>query len=161
MTIKVGDSLPEATFFVPSAEGPQATTTAEIFAGKKVVLFGVPGAFTPTCSNNHLPGYVQHFDAIKAKGVDTIAVVAVNDAHVMKAWGASAGATGKITLLADGNAAFAKAIGLEMDGTAFGLGTRVKRFSMLVEDGKVKTLAVEETPRTAALSGAEAMLGNL
>ncbi len=161
MTIKVGDSLPEATFFTPSANGPQPLTTAEVFAGKKVVLFGVPGAFTPTCSNNHMPGYVQHHDAIKAKGVDTIAVVSVNDAHVMKAWGEATSATGKITLLADGNADFARAIGLEMDGSAFGLGTRVKRFSMLVEDGKVKTLAVEETPRTAALSGAEAMLGNL
>ncbi len=161
MTIQVGDSLPEATFNTPSATGPQPVTTAEIFAGKKVVLFGVPGAFTPTCSNNHMPGYVQHHDAIKAKGVDTIAVVSVNDAHVMKAWGEATGATGKIMLLADGNADFARKIGLDMDGTAFGLGTRVKRFSMLVENGKVKTLAVEETPRTAALSGAEAMLGNL
>ncbi len=97
MTIKVGDSLPEATFFTPSANGPQPLTTAEVFAGKKVVLFGVPGAFTPTCSNNHMPGYVQHHDAIKAKGVDTIAVVSVNDAHVMKAWGEATSATGKIT----------------------------------------------------------------
>ncbi len=161
MAIKVGDSLPEATFNTPGANGPQPVTTAEIFAGKKVVLFGVPGAFTPTCSNNHMPGYVQHHDAIKAKGVDTIAVVAVNDAHVMRAWGEATGATGKVMLLADGNADFARAIGLEMDGTAFGLGTRVKRFSMLVENGKVKTLAVEETPRSAAMSGAEAMLGNL
>jgi len=161
MTIKVGDRLPEATFHVPTADGPQPATTAEIFGGKKVVLFGVPGAFTPTCSNNHLPGYVQHADAIKAKGVDAIAVVAVNDAHVMKAWAEAAHATGVITPLADGNADFARALGLDMDGSAFGMGTRVKRFSMLVEDGVVRTLAVEETPRTAAVSGAEAMLGNL
>jgi len=161
MTIKLGESLPEATFHTPSPDGPQPVTTAQVFAGKRVVLFGVPGAFTPTCSNNHLPGYLQHAEAIKAKGVDAIAVVAANDAHVMKAWGASTSVEGRITLLADGNADFARALGLDMDGTAFGLGTRFKRFSMLVEDGVVKSLVVEETPREAAKSGAEAMLASL
>jgi glutaredoxin/glutathione-dependent peroxiredoxin len=161
MAIKVGDRLPDATFRTPGADGPQTLSTAEIFGGKKVVLFGVPGAFTPTCSNNHLPGYLQHGDAIRAKGVDAIAVVATNDAHVMRAWGEHAGVAGRIMLLSDGNADFAKAIGLDNDSSVFGMGTRFKRFSMLVEDGVVKSLAVEETPREAKVSGAEAMLASL
>ena len=161
MTIKVGDHLPEATFFVLGEGGPQPVKGQEFFAGRRVVLFGVPGAFTPTCSNNHLPGFLQHGDAIRAKGVDEIAVVAVNDAFVMKAWAEKTGGDGKIAFLSDGNGDFARATGLELDGTGRGLGLRFKRFSMLVENGVVKTLAVEDSPGQAAVSGAEAMLGNL
>jgi len=161
MTIKVGDTLPEATFTVMSAEGPKPVTTAEIFNGKTVVLFAVPGAFTPTCHRNHLPGYVQHGDLIRAKGVDTIAVTGVNDVFVMKAWADASGAGGKVEFLADGSAAFAKAIGMELDLTERGLGMRSKRYSMLIRNGVVAALAIEETPGTAAVSGAEAMLGML
>ena len=161
MTIKVGDHLPEATFYVLGEGGPQPVKGQEFFAGRKVVLFGVPGAFTPTCSNNHLPGFLQHGDAIRAKGVDEIAVVAVNDAFVMKAWAEKTGGDGKIAFLSDGNGDFAKATDLVLDGTGRGLGLRFKRFSMLVENGVVKTLAVEDSPGQAAVSGAEAMLGNL
>jgi glutaredoxin/glutathione-dependent peroxiredoxin len=159
MSIKVGDRLPESTFTSPSADGPKPVTTKEYFGGRTVVLFAVPGAFTPTCHANHLPGYVQHGDAIKAKGVDAIAVTGVNDVFVMKAWAEASGAMGKIDFLADGSAAFAKAIGLDLDLNARGLGTRSQRYSMIVKDGVVTSLSIEETPGTAAVSGAEAMLG--
>jgi glutaredoxin/glutathione-dependent peroxiredoxin len=158
MTIKVGDRLPDVTFFTPSAEGPKPVTTAEYFAGRKVVLFAVPGAYTPTCNANHLPGYVQHGDAIKAKGIAAIAVTGVNDVFVMKAWSETSGAVGKIDFLADGSADFAKAMGLSIDLSARGLGTRSQRYSMVVDDGVVKAMAVEESPGQAAVSGAEAML---
>jgi glutaredoxin/glutathione-dependent peroxiredoxin len=158
MTIKVGDRLPDATFFVPSAEGPKPVTTAEYFGGRRVVLFAVPGAFTPTCHANHLPGYVQHGDAIKAKGIDAIAVTGVNDVFVMKAWSEATGAAGKIDFLADGSGDFAKAIGLALDLTVRGLGMRSQRYSMVVKDGVVQALAIEESPGQAAVSGAEAML---
>ena len=156
--INVGDRLPNAKFKVMTAEGPADKTTDDIFKGKKVVLFAVPGAFTPTCSRNHLPGFVNNASAIKAKGVDTIAVTGVNDVFVMDAWRKAAGAEGKIEFLADGSADFAKAIGLHLDASAMGLGMRSKRYSMIVEDGVVKSLSVEETPGKAELSGADAML---
>jgi len=157
MSIKVGDRLPNATFRVMTAEGPKPKTTDEVFKGKKVVLFAVPGAFTPTCSKNHLPGYVQNADALKAKGVDTIAVTSVNDCFVHDAWKKSANADA-IEFLADGSAEFAKALGLELDASAGGLGIRSKRYSMLVEDGVVKTLNVEDVPSKADVSTAENML---
>ena len=158
--IKVGDRLPNATFNVMTAEGPKPRTTDEIFAGKKVVLFALPGAFTPTCSNNHVPGYRDNFDALKAKGVDTIAVTSVNDAFVMGAWQKMQGCEGKIEFLGDGSAKFAKAVGLELDLTARGMGVRSQRYSMLVEDGVVKTLNIEEGPGAEA-SGAVTMLGQV
>jgi glutaredoxin/glutathione-dependent peroxiredoxin len=161
MSIKVGDRLPDATFTSPSADGPKPVTTKEYFGGRTVVLFAVPGAFTPTCHANHMPGYVQHGAAIKAKGVDAIAVTGVNDVFVMKAWAEASGAMGKIDFLADGSAAFTRAIGMDLDLDARGLGTRSKRYSMIVKDGVVTAMAIEETPGTAAVSGAEAMLGML
>jgi peroxiredoxin len=160
MAIKVGDHLPEAKFRVMTAEGPGWKTTDEVFKGKKVVLFAVPGAFTPTCHKNHLPGFVQNADAIKAKGVDTIAVTAVNDGFVMNEWKKASGAD-KIEFLADGNGDFAKAIDMTLDASGNGLGTRSKRYSMLVEDGVVKKLNVEEAPGKADVSGADALLNQL
>src|ERR1700749_37868 len=161
MTIKVGDRLPEAKFGVMTAEGPCWKTTDEVFKGKKVVLFAVPGAFTPTCHKNHLPGFVQNADAIKAKGVDSIAVTAVNDGFVMNEWKRASGAEGKVEFLADGNGDFAKALDMTLDGSANGLGIRSKRYSMLVEDGVVKKLIVEEAPGKAEASGADALLAQL
>ncbi|HEX4556212.1 MAG TPA: peroxiredoxin [Xanthobacteraceae bacterium] len=161
MAIKVGDRLPEAKFRVMTAEGPGWKTTDEVFKGKKVVLFAVPGAFTPTCHKNHLPGFLQNAGAIKAKGIDTIAVTAVNDGFVMDAWKKATNAEGKIEFLADGNGEFAKAIDMTLDGSGNGLGLRSKRYSMLVEDGVVKKLNVEEAPGKAETSGAEALLKQL
>jgi peroxiredoxin len=161
MAIKVGDRLPEAKFRVMTAEGPGWKTTDEVFKGKKVVLFAVPGAFTPTCHKNHLPGFLQNSGAIKAKGIDTIAVTAVNDGFVMDAWKKASSAEGKIEFLADGNGDFAKAIDMTLDGSGNGLGIRSKRYSMLVEDGVVKKLNVEEAPGKAETSGAEALLKQL
>jgi glutaredoxin/glutathione-dependent peroxiredoxin len=158
MAIKVGDRLPEAKFRVMGPEGPAWKTTDEMFKGKKVVLFAVPGAFTPTCSNNHLPGFLKNADALKAKGVDEIAVTGVNDVFVMEAWKKATGAAGKIEFLADGNGDFAKALDLTMDGSAGGLGTRSKRYAMLVDNGVVKTLNIEEAPGKAEASGAENLL---
>jgi peroxiredoxin len=161
MAIKVGDRLPEAKFRVMTAEGPGWKSTDEVFKGKTVVLFAVPGAFTPTCHKNHLPGFVQNADAIKAKGVDAIAVTAVNDGFVMDAWKKASGAEGKVEFLADGNGDFAKAIDMTLDASANGLGIRSKRYSMVVEDGVVKKLNVEEAPGKADLSGADALLKQL
>lgn len=157
MAIKVGDSLPEATFTVMGAEGPGPQTTQEVFGGKKVVLFAVPGAFTPTCSKQHLPGFVANADKIKAQGVDTIACTSVNDAFVLGAWSKDADADGKVVMLADGSADFAKQLGLELDLSARGLGMRSQRYAMIVEDGVVKALNVEDAPGTADKSGAEAI----
>lgn len=157
MTIQVGDPLPQATFRVMTAEGPAARTTDDVFKGRRIVLVAVPGAFTPTCHRNHLPGYVAHAEAIRAKGVDAIAVTAVNDVFVLEAWSKAASATG-IEFLADGNGDFAKALGLDMDGTGFGLGVRSKRYAMLVDDGVVKALNVEDTPSKADVSSAETLL---
>jgi glutaredoxin/glutathione-dependent peroxiredoxin len=160
MTIQPGAALPEASFMITTADGPQKVTTAEIFAGRKVVFFGVPGAFTPTCHMNHLPGYLAHLDELKAKGVDAVVVMAVNDPHVMKHWAEATGAAGKITFLADGNADFARATGLELDLSAVGMGMRCQRFSMIVEDGVVKVLNIE-TERGVKESGVEKMLTQL
>jgi peroxiredoxin len=157
MAISVGDRLPDATFAVMGGEGPDQKTTADIFGGKKVVLFAVPGAFTPTCSKQHLPGFVANADMIKAKGIDAIACTAVNDVFVMDAWGKSAGADGKVVMLADGSANFAKKLGLEMDLSERGLGMRSKRYAMIVEDGVVKALEIEDAPGSAEKSGAEAI----
>jgi glutaredoxin/glutathione-dependent peroxiredoxin len=158
MAIKVGDRLPEAKFRVMGPDGPAWKTTDEVFKGKKVVLFAVPGAFTPTCSNNHLPGFLSNADALKAKGVDTIAVTGVNDVFVMEAWKRSTGAHGKIDFLADGNGDFAKAIEMTLDASGNGLGTRSKRYAMLVEDGVIKKLNVEEVAGKAEQSSAENLL---
>ena len=157
----VTEVLPSATFRVITADGPKPLSTDDVFKGKKVVLFAVPGAFTPTCTKNHLPGYIANAAAIKAKGVDTIAVTGVNDQFVMDAWKKSSGGEGKVEFLADGNGDFAKAIDLSLDASANGLGLRSKRYSMLVEDGVVKSLNVEEAPGKAEVSGAEAMLKSL
>jgi peroxiredoxin len=158
MTIKVGDRLPEAKFRVMGPEGPAVKSTDDIFKGKKVVLFAVPGAFTPTCNNNHLPGFLQNADAFKQKGIDTIAVTGVNDVFVMDAWKKATGATGKIEFLSDGNGEFAKALDMTLDGSGFGLGTRSKRYAMLVDNGVVKNLNVEEVAGKAEASGAENLL---
>jgi len=156
--IKVGDKLPEATFIVMTESGPSPRTTTEAFSGRKVALFAVPGAFTPTCHNNHLPGFLANADALKAKGVDAIACVSVNDVFVLDAWAKSTGAQDKIEFLADGSAVFAKALGLELDGTERGLGIRSKRYAMLVDDGVVKVLNIDDVPSNAEVSGAEALL---
>jgi peroxiredoxin len=161
MTIAIGDALPAATFKEKTSEGPVEITTEQLFKGKRVVFFAVPGAFTPTCSLNHLPGYLENRDAILAKGVDDIAVIAVNDWHVMGAWAQSAGGLGKIHFLADFDGSFTKALGLDIDLSGGGLGVRSKRYSMLVEDGVVKSLNIEESPGQATVSGAAAMIGQL
>ncbi len=158
MTIKVGDTLPAATFKVKTADGVVEKTTDEIFKGKKVVLFAVPGAFTPTCSLNHLPGFLDNHDAILAKGVDQIAVVSVNDPFVMGAWAQSTGGEGKILFLADGSATFTKAAGLDLDLSGGGLGVRSKRYSAIIEDGVVKALNIEEQPGQAVTSSAASIL---
>ncbi|MBT8148229.1 MAG: peroxiredoxin [Gammaproteobacteria bacterium] len=159
MTIEVGDKIPSSTFKVMGAEGPEDLTTDQVFAGKKVVFFAVPGAFTPGCSMTHLPGYVVNADKIKAKGVDTIACMAVNDAFVMGAWGKDQNAD-EIVMLGDGNGEFTSAIGMEMDGSGFGLGMRCKRFAMIVEDGTVTHLAIEP-PGGIVVSAAEAIMEQL
>ncbi len=161
MTIAVGDRLPAATFKTMTAEGVKEISTADVFTGKKVVLFAVPGAFTPTCSKAHLPGYLANREAILAKGVDTIAVVAVNDVFVMDAWSKANDADGKILFLADGAAAFTAAVGLTLDLTAAGMGIRSQRWSMLVDDGVVKEINFEEKPGVADLTGGACMLSHL
>ncbi|HZC15473.1 MAG TPA: peroxiredoxin [Caulobacteraceae bacterium] len=144
MAIKVGDKLPEAKFMTPGADGPAPITSDEVFMGRRVALFAVPGAFTPTCSARHLPGYKQHTADLKAKGVDAIACVSVNDVFVMKAWAADQGIGGDILMLADGSGDFTRAIGLEMDASRFGMGSRSQRYSMIVKDGVVEQLNVEQ-----------------
>jgi peroxiredoxin len=158
MAIKVGDRIPSSRFRVTTAEGPAWKTTDDIFKGKKVVLFGVPGAFTGTCHKSHLPGFIQNAAAIKAKGVDTIAVTGVNDHFVMDAWKDASSAAGKVEFLADGNGEFAKAIDMTFDGSGNGLGTRSKRYAMVVDDGVVKQLSVEEAPGKVDLTSAENLL---
>jgi len=160
MTIAVGEKLPAATFKTMTEDGPEEMTTAEIFAGKKVVLFGVPGAFTPGCTNNHLPGFLENFDAIKARGVDTIAVTAVNDVDVMGAWAKVTGGEGKILFLADGSGDFARAAGLEIDLSQHGMGHRNKRFSLIAEDGVVKAINIENKPGVSESSAAH-LIGQL
>ncbi len=160
MAIQVGDKMPAGTFGVMTGDGPGAVTTDELFNGKKVVLFSVPGAFTPTCSADHLPGFVESADAILAKGVDTIACMAVNDVFVMDAWGKDRGVGNKIEMLADGNGEYAKALGLEMDASAFGMGMRGQRFALIVSDGTASHVAVEE-PGKFEVSSARAILEKL
>jgi peroxiredoxin len=160
MTIKVGDKIPSATLMEKQEGGPKPVKTEELFAGKKIVLFALPGAFTPTCSAKHLPGFIQNSDAIKRKGVDAIACLSVNDAFVMGAWGEQQGASGKVMMLADGNGEFTRALGLEMDASRFGMGQRSQRFSMIVDDGIVKELNIEE-PGAFSVSSAEHVLKQL
>lgn len=160
MTIKVGDRLPNTNFAKATANGPEQVSSEEYFKGRRVALFAVPGAFTPTCSARHLPGYVENDAALKAKGIDEVACTAVNDPFVLGAWSKDGGADGKVTMLADGNGEFAKAIGLEMDGSKFGLGQRSQRYSMVVNDGVVEQLNVEG-PGEFKVSSAEHLLENL
>lgn len=158
--IKPGDKLPSAEFSVMTADGQQRLSTDVVFSGRRVVLFAVPGAFTPTCSMNHLPGFLAAIGNIKARGVDTVACVSVNDVHVMDAWGKASGADGKIMMLADGNGEFTRAVGLEKNLSAGGMGMRSSRYSMLVEDGVVKTLNVEDKPGVN-VSGADTILAQI
>jgi glutaredoxin/glutathione-dependent peroxiredoxin len=160
MAIKAGDRMPSGTFGVMTGSGPGAMSTDELFSGKKVVLVSVPGAFTPTCSMNHLPGFVDHADEIRKKGVDTIACMAVNDVFVMDAWGKDRHVDDKVVMLADGNGEYTRALGLEMDGSKFGLGMRGQRFAIVVDDGVAKHVAVEE-PGKFEVSKAEAILDAL
>jgi peroxiredoxin len=161
MAIAVGGKLPAATFKKFGADGMVDVTGDALFAGKKVVVFAVPGAFTPTCHEQHLPGFVQHADALKAKGVDDIVCVAVNDPFVMRAWEQQTGVGETINMLSDGNADFTRAIGMDVELTGPFLGTRSKRYAMLVEDGVVKELMVEDNPGAVAVSGADAILAKL
>ena len=160
MTIKAGDRMPAGVLTTPGPEGPQKIPTEQIFAGKKVVLFSVPGAFTPTCDARHLPGYIQHAADFKAKGVDTVACMAVNDVFVMKAWAKASAVDDKVLMLADGNGDYAKALGLEMDASGFGMGIRGKRFAIVVENGVAKHVFVEG-PGEFKVSSAEHVLGQL
>jgi peroxiredoxin len=161
MTIQVGDRLPAVNLKQLTADGIKDVPITELTRGKKVVLFAVPGAFTPTCSEKHLPGFVEQADAIKAKGVDEILCVAVNDPFVLSAWEKARNVNGKVKILSDGNAEFTRAIGLDLDASGFGLGTRSKRYAMVVEDGVVKSLMVEDVPTQAEKSSASALLAAL
>jgi peroxiredoxin len=160
MTIQAGDKIPAVKLKTMTKDGVKDLTTDEIFKGKKVAIFGLPGAFTPTCSAKHLPGFVQKYDDLKAKGVDTVACISVNDAFVMDAWGKSQNVGDKVLMLADGNAEFAKALGIEMDGTGYGMGLRMKRFSAFVVDGTVKSFNLEK-PGAFEVSNVETMLGQV
>lgn len=160
MTIKVGDKVPAATLMQMKDGGPKPVKTEDLFAGRKVVLFALPGAFTPTCSAKHLPGFVQNADALKGKGVDAIACLSVNDAFVMGAWGDQQKAGDKVLMLADGNGDFTRALGLELDASRFGMGKRSQRYAMVIEDGVVKSLNIEE-PGAFSVSSAEHVLGQL
>ncbi|HEX4881139.1 MAG TPA: peroxiredoxin [Porticoccaceae bacterium] len=160
MPIQVGDTMPEGRFNLMKVDGPGSIGTKELFDGKKVVLFSVPGAFTPTCSRDHLPGFVEKADAIRAKGVDTVACMAVNDAFVMGAWGKQAGADDKVLMLADGNGDYTRALDLVLDGTGFGLGMRGKRFALIVDNGKVTQAFIEEAGQFK-VSSAENVLAHL
>jgi glutaredoxin/glutathione-dependent peroxiredoxin len=161
MAISVGEKLPDGTLKQVTPDGPKDVSVADFFGGRTVVLFGVPGAFTPTCSNSHLPGFIENRDAILSKGVDAIAVIAVNDHHVMTAWARFTGAEGKIEFLADGNGTFTEALGLIFDMSAGGLGRRSLRFSMIVEDGTVKAINTGDRPGQAEITGAARILDQL
>ena len=158
MTISVGDRLPDVTFKVMTDEGLEDMTTSDVFAGKKVAIFAVPGAFTPTCQAMHVPNFLGSLDAFREKGVDTVACISVNDAFVLKEWAKKTAADGKILFLADWNADFTVAAGLDFDASGNGLGTRSKRYGMLVDDGVVKALNIEEAPKTVDVSSAEKLL---
>jgi glutaredoxin/glutathione-dependent peroxiredoxin len=161
MAIQVGDRIPDAVFTTMGTEGPTQKTTDDVFKGKKVVLFAVPGAFTPTCHKNHLPSYIEHYDALKAKGVDSIVVTSVNDVFVQDAWMEATGSRGKIEALADGIGEFAQKIGLDIDLGKAGLGTRSKRYAMIVDDGVVTWMDVEDSPPKADKTKAEHVLAHL
>ena len=161
MTIKPGDKLPDATLMHMTDAGPAPISTDELFGGKTVAMLAVPGAFTPTCSNQHLPGYIENAEQLRAAGVDTIVCISVNDAFVMGAWGQQNETTGKVMMVADGNAELTQKIGLSMDGSGHGMGTRSLRYSMIVRDGVVEQLNVEENPGKAVTSGAENLLSQL
>lgn len=160
MAISIGDRIPDVKLMTMTSEGPKPVQSGEVLGSGKVVLFAVPGAFTPTCSDHHLPGFVLRADDLEGKGVDTIACLAVNDAFVMGAWGEARDVDGKVTMLADGNGEFTGAVGLEMDGSGFGLGTRSQRYAAIIEDGVVKELLVEPGPGLEA-SSADAVLAKL
>ncbi len=160
MTIKVGDKMPDGVFKIMKADGPGAYSAKELFTGKKVVLFSVPGAFTPTCSKQHLPGFIDHAGDLKKKGIDTIACMAVNDVFVMGAWGESCHASDKVLLLSDGNGEYARALGLELDATGFGMGMRGKRFALVVDNGVVTQLHIE-APGEFKVSSADHILASL
>lgn len=157
MTIKVGDRIPDSKFTVMGPEGPAARTTGDVFTGRKVALFAVPGAYTPTCHKNHMPGFVDRVDELKKRGVDAVACTAVNDVFVLTNWAKDTGADGKIDMLADGSADFVKALGLEIDLSGFGLGVRSKRYAMLVDDGVVKVLNIDDSPPVHDKSSAETL----
>lgn len=158
MSLAPGTRLPDVTFRTLTAEGVKELSTADVFGGRKVVLFGVPAAFSPTCHGQHLPGYVRDHDAIRAKGVDTIACVTPNDVWVLDAWSKASGADGKVLMLSDGNGEFAKAAGLQLDGTRFGEGMRIQRFSAVVDDGVVKEFHMEGNPGLVTVTGADKLL---
>ena len=160
MTIKVGDKMPVGTFGEMTENGPETVTTDELFAGKKVVLFAVPGAFTPTCSAQHVPGFLANFDAIAAKGIDEIACMSVNDVHVMAAWGRDLGVGDKIRMLADGNGDYATALGLDADSRPFNMGIRSRRFAIVIDDGIAASIAVDE-PGQFEITSAESVLAQL
>jgi peroxiredoxin len=160
MSISVGEKMPSGSFGVMGESGPEQLSTSDLFSGKKVVLVSVPGAFTPTCSKGHLPGYINQADDLGAQGVDTIACMAVNDVFVMNAWGKDRGVGDKVVMLADGNGDYTKALGLEMDATGFGMGHRGQRFAIVVDDGTATYVAVE-APGEFDVSKAEAILANL
>jgi glutaredoxin/glutathione-dependent peroxiredoxin len=160
MTIKAGERMPEGKFKTMGEKGPQDLTTAQLFDGKRVVLFSVPGAFTPTCDAKHLPGYLELADKLRAKGIDTIACMAVNDVFVMNAWGKASNVAGKVLMLADGNGDYARALGLEFDGKGFGMGTRGQRFAIVVDNGVAKQVDIE-APGQFKVSAAEAVLAKL
>ena len=161
MSVKAGDKIPETTLMHMSDAGPAPITTGELFGGKTVALFALPGAFTPTCSNQHLPGFIENAEALNAAGVDTIVCLSVNDAFVMDAWGKQQGATGKVMMVGDGNAELTQKLGLSMDGSGFGMGTRSLRYSMIVRDGVIEQLNLESNPGQAVDSGAENLLSQL
>ncbi|MDZ7771080.1 MAG: peroxiredoxin [Woeseiaceae bacterium] len=160
MTIKSGDKMPSGVFGTMTASGPGAMSTDDLFSGKKVVFFSVPGAFTPTCSAKHLPGFVEHAETLSGKGVDTVACMSVNDVFVMDAWGKDQNVGDKVVMLADGNGEYAKALGLEMDGSKFGMGLRSQRFAIVVDNGIATHVAVEQ-PGQFDVSSAESVLANL
>jgi len=161
MTLSVGDRVPTATLFEPGASGPEKLTSDALFGGRKVVLVGMPGAFTPTCHNNHLPGFLENRDAILAKGVTEIIVLSTNDTHVLRAWAEASGGKGKVRFVSDGNAEFVTKAGLSFDGSGTGMGTRSRRFAMIVDDGVVTTMAVEEKNGQTAVSSAAQILEKL
>lgn len=158
MTISVGDRAPEADLFVPGESGPEKVPSTDLFAGRKVVLVGMPGAFTPTCHRNHLPGFLENHDAILSKGVDEIMILTTNDTHVLRAWAEATGAKGKVSFVSDGNAEFVQKTGLFNDSSARGMGIRAKRFAMIVEDGVVTALFLEDQPGQAVISSAARVL---